>query len=264
MLEAYFGFKRIPFEREIKINQFMETSDMHEATSRLNYIKQYRGLFLLTGEPGSGKTSVIRSFVDSLNPEIFYHAYTPHSTVSRNDFYRQINYLLKLPPRGSKSRMFYQIQTCILDLFERKGKTPCIILDESQKMDHLTLEELTLLTNFKMDSKMPLILILVGQPSLKERLNRSSHEALSQRFNLTYHMSGLTVEETRTYVLHHLKLVGRSDPIFEENAFEILYRLSFGLPRKINRLAFSALTLAIVKKLQTIDADLVLKASSNK
>ena len=102
MIEAYFGFKKAPFSKELRVDQMMDTYDIREASSRLAYTKQHRGLILLTGEPGSGKTSVLRRFVEGLNPQTHLHCYTPHATVSRTELYRQINQLLRLQPRGKK------------------------------------------------------------------------------------------------------------------------------------------------------------------
>src|SRR3989344_2522658 len=110
MIDAYFGFKKSPFAKELRCDQMIETYDIREASSRLAYTKQHRGLLMLTGEPGSGKTTVLRKFVDGLNPQTHLHCYTPHATVSRSELYRQINGLLKLPAKLRKSELFVQIQ----------------------------------------------------------------------------------------------------------------------------------------------------------
>lgn len=261
MIEAYFGFKKSPFQKELRVDQMMETYDIREASSRLAYTKQHRGLILLTGEPGSGKTSVLRKFVDGLNPQTHLHCYTPHATVSRSELYRQLNQLLKLPTRMKKCDLFEQIQRAVMELFENQGKTPCFILDEAHLMDHETLQELILVTNFQMDSKVPFILALIGQPDLRDKLKRRMHEPLNQRITLRYHMAGLSLEETRSYINHHLKIAGRTDPLFEEPSIEVIHQLSLGLPRKINNLARAAMMVAVTKKKTQIDSDLVIQAS---
>jgi general secretion pathway protein A len=262
MIQAYYGLKKTPFQKELKTEHMFESFDLKEAFARLQVLKQNRGIFCLTGEPGSGKTSVLRKFVEGLNPQTHVHCYTPHSTVNRNDLYRQLNLLLKLPPRVRKSDLFDQIQKGVTELYERQGKTPVIILDEAHLMDHDTLQELILITNFQMDSKVPFLLILIGQPDLREKLKRRMHEPLNQRITLRYHMAGITSdEEARDYILHHLKLAGRSDPLFEDQALPMLRQLGQGLPRKMGNLAQAAMTLAMAKKCQSISADLVVKAS---
>jgi type II secretory pathway predicted ATPase ExeA len=97
-------------------------------------------------------------------------------------------------------------------------------------MDHDTLQELILITNFQMDSKVPFILVLIGQPDLREKLKRRMHEPLNQRITLRYHMAGLSLEEARSYILHHLKIAGRTDPLFDEQAIEVIHQLSLVLP----------------------------------
>lgn len=261
MIEAYYGFKKYPFQKDLKTEYFFETTDIREASARLSYLRQYRGIMSLTGEPGAGKTSIIRQFVDSLNPQTYHHCYTPHTTVSRNDLYRQINQLLKLPQKIRKADLYSQIQNRILELYRHQGKITCIVLDECQLMDHATLQELVLITNFEIDSLLPFILLLVGQHSFREILKRQAHEPLKQRISVRYHMAGATAEETKGYIVAMLKLVGRKDPLFEEDAFPIIHQLSFGLPRKINNLCLAALNLGMAEQRQTIDSDLILKVA---
>jgi type II secretory pathway predicted ATPase ExeA len=262
MMSAYFGLKKLPFVKDIKCDQMFETFDTREANARLNYVRQNRGIILLTGEPGSGKTSVLRKFVDGLNPQTHQHCYTPHMTISRSELYRQLNLLLKLPPKMRKTDLFEQIQRAILEMHENAGKTPVIILDEMQMADHQTIQELVPITNFQMDSKVPFILVLIGQPEFREMLKRRIHEPLNQRITLRYHMAGLNPDETPPFIRHSLKIAGRSDPIFEENSFEVIHQLSHGLPRKVGNLCMAAMTLAMTKKKQTVDADCVVQASA--
>ena len=258
---AYFGLKKMPFNKEIATKDFFPSYDLKEAAARLNYIKQYRGIFLLTGEPGGGKTSILRKFVEGLNPQNHECNYTPHATVSKTEIYRQMNALLQLTPRQSKGTMFRQIQEVILDKYRNRGITPCFILDESHLMDQSTLQELIILTNFEMDSKLPFILILAGQPSLKELLKRRNLEALNQRITLKYHAAGLGMDETKDYVLHHLKLAGRTDPLFEENCFEMIHQLGLGLPRKIGNLCLNAMTYAQHKGIDVINPEIIHQTS---
>lgn len=262
MIEAYFGFKKSPFSKELKVDQMIDTYDTREAASRLAYTKQHRGLLLLTGEPGSGKTSVLRKFVDGLNPQTHLHCYTPHATVSRTELYRQLNQLLKLPQKMKKCDLFEQIQRTVTELFESQGKTPCFILDEAHLMNHETLTELILITNFQMDSKVPFILVLIGQPDLRDKLKRRMHEPLNQRISLRYHMAGLSGDETRAYLQHHLKIAGRSDPLFDEPSIDVLSQLSLGLPRKINNLAHASMMVAMAQKKTQVDSDCVIQASA--
>ena len=161
-----------------------------------------------------------------------------------------------------KCDLFEQIQRAVTDLFENQGKTPCFILDEAHLMDHATLTELIMITNFQMDSKVPFILVLIGQPDLRDKLKRRMHEPLNQRITLRYHMTGLSLEEVRAYLKHHLKIAGRTDPLFDEPSIEVIHQLSMGLPRKINNLARGAMMVALTQKKTQIDSDCVIQASA--
>jgi type II secretory pathway predicted ATPase ExeA len=120
---------------------------------------------------------------------------------------------------------------------------------------------LILITNFQMDSRVPFLLVLIGQPDLREKLRRRMHEPLNQRITLRYHMAGFVDdEEARSFVLHQLKIAGRTDPLFEEPAIQMLRQLGHGLPRKMGNLAIAAMTLAMAKKCQSISADTVVMA----
>ena len=258
MMEAYFGLKSLPFSQEIRTSNLVGTFDIKEAEARLGYLKQHRGIMRLTGEPGSGKTSILRKWVDTLNPQSYLHCYTPHATVSRTDLYRQINSLLNLPPKMRKADLFQQVQSAIWANYTQ-GKVTCLIFDECQMMDHATLQELVPLTNFVMDSKLPFILLMVGQPELLDKLNRSIHEPLRQRIHIHYHMAGLTVAETKHYVEEQLSHVGRKDPLFDESSFAVIHQLANGLPRKINSLALASMKMAMFEKRQLVNGDSVLK-----
>jgi type II secretory pathway predicted ATPase ExeA len=260
MFEAYFGLKYLPFRQEIKTAELIQTFDHKEAEARLNYLKTHRGIMRLTGEPGSGKTSILRKWVDGLNPQSYLHCYTPHATVSKTDLYRQINSLLSLPPKMRKSDLFNQIQSAIWAQYTQ-GKVTCLIFDECQMMDHATLQELVPLTNFVMDSKLPFILLLVGQPELLDKLNRAIHEPLRQRIHIHYHMAGLDVSETKRYIEEQLAQAGRKDPLFIEASFSVIHQLANGLPRKINSLVLAAMRMAMLEKRKLIDGDLILKIS---
>jgi type II secretory pathway predicted ATPase ExeA len=260
-MQSYFGLNKIPFGKDIKPFDLIQTYDLREAMARLNHIKQHRGIMALTGEPGSGKTTLLRKWVDELNPQSFLHCYTPHTTVSRADMYRQINSLLNLPLKSKKSDLFRQIQNSILHNYQQ-GKITCLIFDECQLMDHATLQELVLITNFEMDSKLPFIVVLVGQPEFKDILTRAIHEPLRQRIQIRYHLTGLSIEECKTFVEDHLKLVGRKDPLFEVSCYSTIHQLTSGLPRNIGKLAINAMQMAMIQQTQLITTDMLIKVAA--
>ena len=158
-LLAWFGFKHFPFDKNIKPSALFLTDPLKECLARLDYIKRRGGILLLTGDPGVGKTLAMRRFVDGLNENLFKPFYTPLSTLSRADLLYHINRLLGLPTRLSKSAIYNQIQTALLESKEQAGKTILLIIDEAHLLQTGPLEELSLLTNFKMDSYDPFAIL---------------------------------------------------------------------------------------------------------
>jgi general secretion pathway protein A len=261
-LTAWFGLKRLPFDKNIKSTDVLTTEPLKEATARLDYIKRRGGILLLTGDPGVGKTLVLRRYVENLNENLFKAYYTPLSTLSRTDLLAHLNRLLGLPQRMSKSAVYTQIQQAILESKEQMGKTALLIIDEAHLLQTGPLEELRLLTNFKMDSYDPFILVLSGQSDLRRLMEFAVMEPFNQRIALRYHMPGLTVEETTFYVAHHLKLAGAAEPLLNEKALEAVHELSFGIPRRIGAITEQALTYAMFDQKRTVTPEMVLKVKS--
>lgn len=261
-LLAWFALKRFPFDKNIKTEDVLETEPVKECTARLDYIKRRGGILLLTGDPGVGKTIVLRRYVEGLNENLFKTTYTPLSTLSRSDLLYHINRLLGLPARLSKSAIYSQIQHTLLESKEQLGKTVFLIIDEAHLLQTGPLEELRLLTNFKMDSYDPFILVLSGQSDLRRTVEFAVMEPLNQRIAMRYHMPGLCLKQTKLYIAHHLKLAGAQEPILDEKAIEAVHELSFGIPRKIGTITEQALTYAMFDHKRNVTAEMVLKVKT--
>ncbi len=258
-LLAWFGFKHYPFDKEIKTADIVDTPMLQETLARLEYMKRRGGIMLLTGDPGVGKTIATRHFADSLNENLFNVLYTPLSTLNRNDILRHINALLGLENRFTKSGNYQQIQKELLDCKEQRGRTVVLIIDEAHLLKPGPLEEIRLLTNFKMDSFDPFLLILSGQSDLKRMMNYAVMEPLNQRVRMRYHMMGLSAKDTITYISSRLKWAGCTAPIFSEDALTAIQEYSYGFPRLIGNICEESLTYAMFCDKRTVDADMVLK-----
>jgi len=258
-LIAWFGLKHMPFDKNIKSKNAFHTEPFKEATARMDYIKQRGGILLLTGDPGVGKTLALRNYVENLNENLFKTYYTPLSTLSRTDLLAHLNRLLGLPHRIAKSAVYAQIQKSLLESREQMGKTIFLIIDEAHLLQTGPLEELRLLTNFKMDSYDPFILVLSGQSDLRRVMEFAVMEPFNQRIAMRYHMPGLTPQESRSYVTHHLKLAGAQQSILNDKAMDAVHELSFGIPRKIGTITEQALTYAMFDQKRTVSPEMVLK-----
>ncbi len=261
-LLAWFGLKRFPFDKNIKPSDAMDTEPLKESLARLEYIKRRGGILLLTGDPGVGKTLVLRRYVQSLNENLFKTYYTPLSTLSRSDILYHLNRMLGLPHRLSKSAVYSQIQKTLLESKEQLGKTVLLIIDEAHLLQTGPLEELRLLTNFKMDSYDPFILVLSGQSDLRRVMEFAVMEPFNQRIAIRYHMPGLSPNQSKLYVTHHLRLAGAKEPILDEKALEAVHEISFGIPRKIGAVTEQALTYAMFDQKRTVTPEIVLKVKS--
>jgi type II secretory pathway predicted ATPase ExeA len=261
-LLAWFGLKRFPFDKNIKPQDVLDTDPLKECSARLDYIKRRGGILLLTGDPGVGKTIALRRFVDSLNENLFKPFYTPLATLSRADLLYHINRLLGLTPRLSKSAIYNQIQKTLLETKEQSGKTILLIIDEAHLLQTGPLEELRLLTNFKMDSYDPFILILSGQSDLRRVMDFAVMEPFNQRIAMRYHMPGLSPEETKGYVTHHLNLAGAKETLLSDQALQAVHEVSFGIPRKIGAVTEAALTYAMFDQKRTVSPEMVLKVKT--
>jgi len=261
-LLAWFGFKHYPFDKDIKTADIVDTPVLQETLARLEYMKRRGGIMLLTGDPGVGKTIATRRFADSLNENLFNVIYTPLSTLNRNDILRHINALLGLQNRFTKSANYQQIQKELLDCREQRGRTVVLAIDEAHLLKPGPLEEIRLLTNFKMDSFDPFLLILSGQSDLKRMMNYAVMEPLNQRIRMRYHMTGLSEKDTISYISSRLKWAGCTAPIFSEDALAAIREYSYGFPRLIGNICEESLTYAMFCDKKTVNADMVLKIKS--
>jgi len=256
---SWFGMRRLPFDKSIKAGDVLDTEPLQECTARLDHIKQRGGIMLLTGDPGVGKTIALRRFVDGLNDNLYRTFYTPLSTLSRADLLCHINRLIGLGHRVSKSAVYQQIQKAFIESKEQIGKTIFLIIDEAHLLQSGPLEELRLLTNFKMDSYDPFILVLSGQSDLRRTMDFAVMEPFNQRIAIRYHMPGLDPKQSSQYIDHHMKLAGAPEPILDQRAMQAVYDISFGIPRKIGAIIEQALTYAMFDQKRTVTAEMVLK-----
>jgi len=263
MYKAFYSLDTNPFNKELKVKEMFHSSSHQELQARLKYLKDNRGIGLVVGEAGSGKTSGLRTFATDLNPALFKVVYFALATVSVSDFYRGIAYSLNLEPRFRKVDLFKQLQDTINDLYHGKRVLPVIILDEMHLASTHFLSDLHLLFNFSMDSENPFVLILCGLPHLASKVAVGHHQVLHQRLIMRYNMMPLTKEETGHYLTHQLELAGAHHPIFSEAAVEAIATVSRGYPRLINSLATGSLIYGFQNDLNLLDEEAVRQAAIN-
>lgn len=252
MYRKHFAMTRFPFDLELAPEDLFASSSLGEAEARLKHLLELRAIGLITGESGSGKTTVCRRIVAGLHPGLYRVFYVPLSTGNVMDMYKSIAWELGLPTERNRAAAFRVIRAEITRLTLEAKQRPVLIVDEAHHLRNEVLEDLRLLTNYEMDSQNRLCLILVGLTELRRRLGMAVHESLAQRIVVRYHLAGLTREELPEYLTHRLQLAGCELPLFETPAIEALFQAANGMPRKVNRLAHYALTCAAVDKVRTV------------
>ncbi len=262
MWESYFGFKKTPFSDSPDAKQLFSSEAWNQVRTRLEFLAHHHGAGLLTGEVGSGKSTAARAFTATLNPNLYKILYVHFSSGSALDLLRQVALELNLEPAHRRGDLAHQIADAVVRLNQSKKQHPILICDEAQLLPHPALEQLPLLLNFDMDSSRYLTLLLIGQPLLRRTLSLQMHEALRQRIGVHYHLEGLTREELDAYLTHQLKAAGVSQPLFDDTARQGLYQATKGIPRKVNKLALTALRLAASRKLPLVNEGLLLDATS--
>jgi general secretion pathway protein A len=261
MLEAFFGLTGRPFDKSIKPDQLFMSNGVTELFSRLEYMKQHRGIMLISGQPGTGKTTALRAFVNGLSQLSYQRFYVPLATVNVLDFYRQLNNQLGGEPFFFKAQLFVSIQKSIKDLVANVKKIPVIIFDEAHLLKNENFTELQIITNFNMDSTDPALIILAGQPHLADRLMRPMLKSFYQRIVLKYHLMPLNKDEVQPFIEHHLKLKGCLKSPFSDNAIEAIFKNTAGVPRLVAALALNTMTLGMLQQTQTLTEEQVFQAS---
>jgi general secretion pathway protein A len=257
MYKTFYSLAKAPFSKDMRPADAFLSTDYQGALQALDYLKSSKGIGLLIGDPGAGKTFTLRSFKESLNPSLYHVVYFPLSTGGVMDFYRGLVYGLGEEPRFRKVDVFRQIQHGIERMAQERKITPVFILDEMHMAKDAFLQDLALLFNFQMDSTNPFILVLSGLPHLKTRLKINHHRPLSQRLIMKYEIQPLSKEEVFTYIDHHLKVAGSKIPIFTESAVEAIALRSQGWPRVINTLTINSLLFGSQLKKEQIDEEIV-------
>lgn len=252
----------------LEFNPFLKNSkeilysgqEYREAQFRLRYLAKTKGFGLLTGAPGRGKTTIVRNWAKELNPSLYKTVYTSLSTLTVNDFYRNLAVSLGAQAAYRKTENFHAIQEEINRLALDKKKTPVIIIDEANYISNAVLNDLKILFNFEMDSRDRAVILLVGLPQINNTLRLAIHEPLRQRIVMNYNIEGLSKEEGREYILQKLKGAGCTQPVFEDNAMEAILNEADGTARMISKLCNAALVIGHSQEANSITAEIAMQA----
>ncbi len=263
MYESFFGLKEIPFSLTPD-PRFLYFSRHHkEALSAMLYgIESRRGFIQLTGEIGAGKTTLCRTFLRKLKDKV-------HTSIVFNPYFSEFELLQIIiedfgikPARKKKKDYLDALSRFLIDELQ-KGYNAVIVIDEAQLLTPKALEQIRLLSNLETTTQKLLQIVLVGQPELKKHLERPELRQLKQRVMIRYHLPALTREEIGDYLAHRLSVAGTDKNFFSEQAMDLIFQISGGIPRIINVLADRAMTAAFTQNSKLVVPSMVEAAQSD-
>jgi type II secretory pathway predicted ATPase ExeA len=246
MYKKFFGLKENPFNVNPDPRFLFQTSEIQEALACLTYgVERRRGFVLLTGEVGTGKTTLLNKLLEGLREARVATAFIFNPRLSANQF---LHFMLGDFGISCESHMKSQILLVLNQwLLERyrAGETAVLIVDEAQNLSLEVLEEIRLLTNLETATEKLLQIVLSGQPELETLINQTALRQLRQRITLRCRMVPLSLEETQGYISERLRIAGaEGEPVFNSDAIEVVFRYSRGIPRVINLLCDHSLITA--------------------
>jgi len=257
-----FKLKEPPFSKELDDAELWVPSSRSHLLDELDAGCQERGHMLLTGEPGVGKTCVLRALRRRLPEAGFRLTYCHNATLGRRDFYRQLCLALGLSPKATAAAVFFEVSSHVQQLGQERVH-PVFLLDEAHLLHQDVLDHLHILANYEWDSRALLSLILVGLPELHDRMNLRRNRSLFSRVHTRLSLAEAKPEDTAEYIGHRLEKVGGTQDIFTADALAMIHEASGGRLRDIDRIATDAIKRAAQRNIKRIDPSLVEQSSSD-
>jgi general secretion pathway protein A len=242
MYKEFYGLEDLPFTLTPDPRYIVFTPSYNEVLASLYYgLENAKGLIVLTGEVGTGKTTALRWILRRLDSSVLA-AYIFNPRLSIDEFYHQVSQMLGVTDWNNKAELLNTMAKVLEDR-HRRGLRTVLIIDEAHELSDYVLEEIRLLLNFESDNAKHLQIILTGQPELRDKLNQANLRQLKQRVALRCNMHALpNVEETERYITERLLIAGSDQPnVFTPGAIDFIFQCSEGIPRQINNLCDNAM-----------------------
>ena len=261
MYLEYFGLQRLPFTISPDPDFLYPSPGHQEALAHLSYaLTDQGGLICLTGEVGTGKTTLCRALMASV-PEGDHIAYIFNPQLSPSELIEALCDELHIQyASGLSLRELYRVLYMGLLRFYSNNQRVICVIDEAQVMSPALLEQVRLLTNLETNTEKLLTLVLVGQTELREILERHELRQMNQRITARYHLGHLTLSETAEYLAHRIQCAGGGRMLFDQASIKVIWQNSMGVPRLINSMADRALLGAYAGNKPFVDAAIARKA----
>ena len=244
MYASFFGLKELPFNNSPDPRFFFSTPDHEEALASLIYaVTEQKGFVLLTGEVGSGKTLVTRLMLKHFGNSIAFASIT-NTHVTPNELLHNIcaEFDIEVHPSASNAEITRRLQDFLVTSFAR-NKPVVLMLDEAQALSRKAFEQVRMIGNLEADDAKLLQIVIVGQPELRQRFEANDMRQLRQRIFRSFHLPALNREQTQGYIHHRLGVAGARNvgDTFDDDAIDVIYGYSQGLPRLINTVCDNAM-----------------------
>jgi len=263
MYKSFFGLRENPFNANPDPRYLFLTREIQEALAGLAYgIKNRKGFILMTGEVGTGKTTLLNRLLDWLNLEGVATAYIFNSQLNTSQLLDFMMADFEIPCESrDKSHVLMRLNHWLLQRY-RDRKTSVLIVDEAQNLSFEVLEEIRLLTNFETANEKLLQIVLAGQPELEEKLRDPRLRQLRQRITMRCRTQPLSLEELAGYIAERLRIAGANGaPIFSPEAIAVIYKYSRGIPRVANLLCEHSLMNSFVEQIRPVPEKAVCEAA---
>jgi len=263
MYEEFYRFREKPFQLTPNPAYLYKSKKHKNALTCLQYgLSENAGMVVLTGEVGSGKTTLVRHLVRKLGSG-FDTAMVANTNISSGQMLRMIQSEFNIPGNGmDKARLIESLNHHFIKQYQN-GNRCIIIIDEAQNLSALSLEEVRMLSNLQSDQQALLQVFLIGQPELLQILKRQSMRQFTQRVGIHYHLAALSPKECAAYITHRLKIAGGNPKLFTLEATQQIYKLSMGVPRIINLICDWALVYGFVDGATQITKSIVHQVSED-
>lgn len=258
MYRSFFQIDELPFGSSPDPRFLYVMPQIRETLACLQYgIAERKGFVVMTGEVGTGKTTLLNTVLQTFNKGRVSTAFVFNPRLDALDFLEFVLTDFGIPPKArTKSGMLIQLNHWLVEQFAAK-RVCALVVDEAQNLSCDLLEEIRLLTNLETPSQKLLQIILSGQPEFEDRLREPSLRQLRQRVSLWCRTQGLTAEQTRAYVVERLRIAGAKEFVFSGEALDLVHRHSNGIPRLINLLCEHSLISAYVEQVKPIPGRIV-------
>jgi type II secretory pathway predicted ATPase ExeA len=248
----FFGCMRLPFDKSLPAKDLYPSNAHQELHARLAFALQHRFPTLVTGDIGTGKSSTVRAFIQSLDTNLYLTAYLPNPNLTVQALFARLlaafHVSTTFHPRGLGERL----QNTLAELAQQ-GRRPVLVVDEAHLLSNRLLHELRFWLNADMDATTPFTLLLLGQPDLRLRLQLKDFEALDQRILVRYHIQPFDLEESAAYIKHHLRVTGAESCPFSDGFIAVAHQFSHGVARQLNRVCLNGLLLAYTERKKILD-----------